>query len=116
MTQKEKKRLYAVAYNLANKDKARAYYLKNRERILASKKRFRKSLVDGFYTMYYLKEEHYVGVTNQPKTRIPRHKVNGKHTLDYEVIATFKTKLEALNAEKYMHSIGYNGINKHYKR
>ena len=93
-------------------DKKREYYKANKDERLA----YKASLKDDFYTLYYLSEEHYIGITNQPKIRIPIHSTKGKHILDYEAVSTFKTKLEALNAEKYMHSIGYNGINKHYKR
>ena len=93
-------------------EKKREYYKANKDKRLA----YKATLKDDFYTLYYLKEEHYVGITNQPKIRIPIHSTKGKHILDYEVITTFKTKSEALGVEAYMHSIGYNGINKHYKR
>jgi len=118
-----KKRYYEAnkekikAYREANKEKIKAYrkeyskeyYESNKDSLKSRQAKYRKSLTNDYYTLYYLKEEHYVGITSQPDTRMRRHKHNGKHVLDYEVISTFKTKREALDAEKYMHSIGYCG-------
>ena len=86
-------------------EKKREYYKANKDKRLA----YKATLKDDFYTLYYLKEEHYIGVTNQSRFRLLNHKKNGKHILDYEVISLFKTKKEALAVERYMHSIGYNG-------
>ena len=109
---KEQRREYDKAYNIANRDKIAAkvkrHYESNKEKIADRRKAYYK---DDFYTLYYLKEEHYIGQTNQPKLRINNHRVKGKHVLDYEAVATFNTKREALDAERYLHSIGYNGGN-----
>ena len=115
MTRAEKKAIYNKKWTNANRAKSagysKAYYDKNKQEQLARMKAYNDSLVDNFYTVYYLKEEHYIGITNQPIRRMYAHKGDGRHTLDYEAVATFKNKKEALNAEYYMHSIGYNGIN-----
>ena len=62
-----------------------------------------------FYTVYYLLEDNYVGVTNNPKNMLGRHKFLGKVSRDYEVIIEVSTKKEALFIERKLHSIGYRG-------
>ena len=93
------------------KEYNKAYKLKNKKALADKQLLYRKGLKDIEYTLYYLKEEHYVGVTNQYKFRLLNHKKNGRHILDFEPIYKYKTKREALDAEKYLHSIGYNGVN-----
>lgn len=112
---REERNAYKKAWYNANKAKyagySKAYYDKNKQERRAYGKAYNDSLIDDFYTVYYLREEHYIGITNQPIRRMHKHKSDGRHILDYEAVATFKNKKEALNAEYYMHSIGYNGIN-----
>tara|TARA_R110000822_G_C14905788_1_gene449563 strand:- start:54 stop:377 length:324 start_codon:yes stop_codon:yes gene_type:complete len=100
---KEERKVYGRNRYIANKS---IFKLQAKER--------RESLRQDFYTLYYLKEENYIGVTNQPKLRLGQHKRNKRHVLDYEAVSTFKTKEEALNAERYMHSIGYNGGSRYF--
>ena len=88
---------------------AKKYYLANKEKLKLSSKAYRDKNTDSFYTLYYLPEEHYIGVTNQPKLRFNLHKCLGKHTLDIEVVCTFSNKQQALLCERLLHSIGYNG-------
>ena len=124
MYNKEAKKAYYLknkekikAYREANKEKIKAYrkeyskgyYEANKDSLKIRQKEYRQSLTDDSYTLYYLREEHYIGITTQPNMRMRNHKKNGKHILDYEVVSTFETKREALEAEKYMHSIGYCG-------
>ena len=90
------------------------YNLK-KEYIISQTNLYKENLKDDFHTLYYLKEEHYIGLTNQPVLRMQNHKRNGKYIADYEVVDAFKNKREALDAEQYMHSIGYNGANPRYK-
>ena len=71
-----------------------------------------ESSKDSYHTLYYLPEEHYIGVSCRPSGRVRDHRVRGKLIDNWESVATFKTKRDALDAEAYMHSIGYNGINK----
>jgi hypothetical protein len=92
-----------------NRSKARDYHHKNKELLSVKKKTYRESLKDDFYTMYYIPQHHYIGITNQPIIRIRNHSSVGRITTGYEVVSTFETKREALDAEKYMHSIGYCG-------
>ena len=87
----------------------REYYEKNKSAMLKKIRAYKATLKDDFYTVYYLKEEHYIGVTNQPKIRMQNQKRNGKHVLDYEVVTTVKTKREALDIESLLHKLNYNG-------
>ena len=65
---------------------------------------------DGIIYLYYIPEEHYVGITNDLETRMSRHKFNGKITDGYEVIGTFKNLMQAHLYETFLHCIGYNGF------
>lgn len=85
------------------------YYERNKEAQKARILAYKQTLKEDFYTVYYLKEDHYVGITNQPKIRMQNQRRNGKHVLDYEVVAKVKTKREALDIESYLHKMNYNG-------
>ena len=88
--------------------KSKAYRAKSQDKIKA----YTESQKNDFYTLYYLPEHHYIGITTQPSIRMRLHKSHGRHVLDMEVVDTFKTKREALDSEAYMQSIGYNVSNK----
>ena len=117
---KEQKKEYDKQRYLKNKssidERQRIYKLANLDKVRAKDERYRNSMKDGLYTLYYLREEHYIGITDSVKRRMRVHKSLGKYTKDIEVICKFKTKREALDAESLLHSIGYNGKNKHYTR
>jgi len=110
---KEEKREYDKIYRAANLDvlkaKARDKYIKNKSHIKSKALSYKQTLKEDFYTVYYLKEDHYVGITNQPKIRMQNQKRNGKYVLDYEVVVKVKTKREALDIESYLHKMNYNG-------
>jgi len=110
MTDKQvKRRFYYLKYKEKDALRVKMYYEANKDKIAAQRKGYYDSKKDDFYTLYYLPEEHYIGVTNQPKLRMYNHKKKGKHVLDYEVITTFKTKREALDIESLLHKLNYNG-------
>tara|TARA_R110002012_G_scaffold14698_2_gene60146 strand:- start:2074 stop:2469 length:396 start_codon:yes stop_codon:yes gene_type:complete len=117
---REKERAQKKSYYLKNKekidDKQRLYKLANLDKVKAKEKKYSESMKDGLYTLYYLREEHYIGVTNSVKSRMSSHKSLGKHIEDLEVLYKYNTRREALDAEKLMHSIGYSGVNKNYKK
>jgi predicted GIY-YIG superfamily endonuclease len=99
----------------------RKWYQSNKERIAPKHKVYgkiyRDSVKDGLYTVYYLKEEHYVGMTTTIKQRLRKHKsVNNRHIEDVEIIGKYKTKAEALKVEAALHSMGYLGRHKKYKQ
>jgi hypothetical protein len=64
------------------------------------------------YTVYYLPEHHYVGMTKDVECRIRDHNKKGKITDGYEIIARFKDPKLAHLMETRLHIMGYNGF--HY--
>lgn len=72
---------------------------------------YKKRHKDGHYTVYYLPEHHYVGMTNAVKTRMEEHR--SKHnriTEGYEIIATFERAVDAHLFETKLHAMGYEGF------
>lgn len=101
--QKAAQKIYRAKWNKANKDK-----------IAAQNKRYSNKLKQRqpYYTVYYLKEEHYVGQTMGIRKRLAVHKYESKrHVLDVEVLAKFETREEALAFEAKLHDMGYDGKN-----
>lgn len=71
------------------------------------KKRFH----DGHFTVYYLPEHHYVGMTNALRNRLQEHRSRkGRFTDGYEIIATFDRAVDAHLMETALHAMGYNGF------
>lgn len=71
----------------------------------------RKRYKNGYYTVYYLPEHHYVGMTNALKNRLQEHRSkNGRITEGYEIIGTYERAVDAHLAETILHSIGYYGF------
>jgi hypothetical protein len=64
---------------------------------------------DGYYSVYLLPKENYIGQTQQVKQRMVYHKYKGKDISDYQILHTFNTREEALAKEKEYHDKGYNG-------
>ena len=85
------------------------WYQANKESQLAQKKAYRESQKEGYYSVYYLPEEHYAGVTSGVKARMRLHKHSGMMTDGFEIVFTSTDKKEALAFEDRLHSIGYNG-------
>tara|TARA_R110000782_G_C14615219_1_gene392585 strand:+ start:123 stop:494 length:372 start_codon:yes stop_codon:yes gene_type:complete len=102
-------------YKADNKERLSAYkkgWAKaNKDKIAAQNKRYSDSLKNDFFTLYYLPRHNYIGVSNQPLSRMKMHKKLEKDISNWVTIKTFKTKREALDAEKFYHSIGYKGAN-----
>ena len=80
---------------------------------LDHQRRYRASFKDGYYSVYYLPEEHYVGMTNNVKSRMDYHKSNGKITEGLEIIAKFERAVDAHLFETMLHQRDYNGF--HYR-
>ncbi len=70
--------------------------------------RYRKNR-DGMFRVYYLPEEHYVGMTSDIYNRMKQHSKKGKITQGFEIVWTCKTAAMALLMEAYLHTLGYNG-------
>jgi len=64
------------------------------------------------YTVYYLPEEHYVGMTKDIDNRIKDHNKKGKITEGYEIVGRFKDPKMAHLMETRLHLMGYYGF--HY--
>jgi predicted GIY-YIG superfamily endonuclease len=68
---------------------------------------------DGHFTVYYLPEHHYIGMTNALKNRLQEHRSkNGRITDGYEIVATFDRAVDAHLMETKLHAMGYDGF--HY--
>ena len=70
-------------------------------------------LIDGF-AVYYLPEEHYIGITNNPIKRAKKHRQCGKSTYGMEIIAIFDNPFDAIILEAEFHRREYNGFQLRY--
>ena len=91
------------------------YYYKNREKILKLRKEKRTANV---YTVYYIPEEHYCGITKmKPEKRLAHHKYEGRNIEGWRVLFCSEDKAEAYHHEALFHSVlGMNGLIQHNKR
>lgn len=85
------------------------YYRKNSNKIKKRVSNHMKSYADGTYCVYYLPEEHYVGMTNNAKNRMRQHRYKGKITHGHEIVARFDNPYDALILEAELHRRGYRG-------
>ena len=62
--------------------------------------------------VYYLPEEHYIGITSNKNLwrRMHQHRRDGHHTLDVEIVAFYKKRVNAHLVETMLHAHGYNGF------
>lgn len=67
-----------------------------------------------YYWVYYLPEEHYVGITSDIKARMEQHEYNGKITDGYELYGKYRHPAEAIIVEAWFHLHGYYGCNYKY--
>ena len=89
---------------------SKEYMKNNKERVAKIKKKYNKTKKLDHYLVYYLPEENYCGVTNNPHFRMSKHKTDGNDTNNWRVLATAKTRQEALTIEnKYHTELGMNG-------
>jgi hypothetical protein len=70
----------------------------------------RKRDRDPFFSVYYIPEHHYVGMTNSIKYRMQEHKTKGKIVDGYEVIGTYERAVDAHLVETTLHTMGYFGF------
>jgi hypothetical protein len=96
--------------------KANATYLRSycKECGRKQRRKWRESLKDGFWTVYYLPDTHYIGITSCLYERMKEHERRGKNTNNYKVIGKYKKATEAAIVEAVYHNNGYNGFN--YKK
>ena len=68
----------------------------------------------GVFTVYYLPEEHYVGVSKNLYDAYHRHIRRGKKVKGIKPLSFHKTKEEARHRENLWHSwLGCNGMKVH---
>tara|TARA_R110000796_G_scaffold32050_1_gene84311 strand:- start:20 stop:520 length:501 start_codon:yes stop_codon:yes gene_type:complete len=108
-------------YRLNNKEKVnenqRKWYQNNKEKAAEHRKKYYESLKLDHYIVYYLPEENYCGVTQNPTKRMLKHKSRGNNPTGWKVLATTKTRQEALTIERKYHTeLGMNGANGWKKR
>ena len=79
----------------------------------AAKKLHNKTLLD-YYVVYYIPDEHYCGITNNPKKRMIVHKSKGMNVEGWRVLSCHDTLIEARHQENLFHSVlGMEGISLH---
>jgi len=61
------------------------------------------------YSVYYIPEEHYVGMSRNVIARMAKHKHLGKIVDGWEVIQSFENPIRAHLMETQLHLMGYNG-------
>ena len=63
------------------------------------------------WKVYYLPEEHYVGIACNLTRRLNKHARDGRITDNYEIIAKFERAVDAHLLETMLHVRGYIGFN-----
>lgn len=66
--------------------------------------------VDKMTCVYYLPEEHYIGITTSPYLRMKEHRRSGKITDGYEVLCWYERRVDAHLLETMFHVRGYRGF------
>ena len=69
----------------------------------------RKQKLDGYWYVYKIVEDNYVGITSDFKSRKAVHKYNGKQVKTMKKIAKYKRPEFAIIHEAILHLIGYKG-------
>lgn len=95
---------------------ARNYRKKNPHVVKENNIKFRKLYLEetNGYAVYYLPEEHYVGFTNNIRSRINDHSKKGKCVIDYEILCVCESPIDAHLYETMFHQRGYNGFQYNY--
>ena len=110
---KDKITLTAKAWKEANKDKVaaqkKAWKKRNKEQWAAYQKAYQESRKDGFYTVYLLSKENYVGMTTQMQFRLNGHKSLGRDVSEVQILGKYETREEARALEDSYHKKGYLG-------
>ena len=104
-------------FKLCKAQYAFEYRKKNPEKIKADNIKFRKRYIEetNGYAVYYLPEEHYVGLTNNIRSRMNDHKKRGKCVDGYEILCVCESPIDAHLYETMFHQRGYNGFQYNYQ-
>lgn len=88
----------------------REYRRKNKEALNKNTKSYYERQTTNGHYVYYLPEEHYVGMTNYLKRRMHQHRKNGRCTEGMEIVACFERGVDAHYLETLLHMRGYDGF------
>ena len=94
-------------------DYLKRYYQKNKDKIQERSSKYYQSLKHK-PMVYYLPEEHYVGITECWVKRKITHKKKNRYVEDMEVICYCDRMVDAMFIVIQFHQRGYNGFN--YKK
>ena len=103
-----------------NKEKPKSdFYLKNKKKgwlrseckkcCIKLSIQKRKNKLDGYWYVYKILEDNYVGITSDYESRKASHKNLGKKVKTMKKIAKYKRPEYALIHEAILHLIGYKG-------
>ena len=95
---------------------AKSYRVKNPDKVKNNNRRFREKYLSetNGYAVYYLPEEHYVGFTNNIRTRMVDHRKKNRSTIGYEILCICESPIDAHLYETMFHQRGYNGFQHKY--
>ncbi len=101
---------------VCKREYAKEYRKNNPEKIRLDNLKFKKKYLEetNGYAVYYLPEEHYVGFTNNIRSRINDHNKRGKCTEGYEILCICESPIDAHLYETMFHQRGYNGFQHKY--
>ena len=83
---------------------------KNRTRRIRQKEERARLRESGVTFVYYIPEEHYVGMTQNVEKRMKNHQKRGKYIDNYEVLGCFERRVDAHLFETMFHVRGYHGF------
>ena len=82
------------------------YHYKYQDKLNKIHKKYYYNQKDGFHYVYYLPEEHYVGVTDNLKFRMYEHKnAQNRNTSNYKILYRHTSREESLKVEAQFHNI-----------
>lgn len=73
------------------------------------RRNWRNEKKDGLWYVYYLPEEHYIGITSLIDDRLKTHSRQGRIIDGYEIVAKYNHPALALMAEALLHYCDYEG-------
>lgn len=92
-----------------SKEHSKSNSKKHKERYKIAQRAIREEYKLDYWEVYYLPEEHYVGISKNTRRRMSQHKGKGRITTGYDIIARFDRAVDAVWFESLFHQRGYNG-------
>lgn len=108
---KRKRREKAAENREKAAEYARKWRAKNKDKVKEQNDKRKPKDRDLEYSVYYLPEEHYVGMTKRLSARISKHKTqHGRNTDGWRVLRTFDNPFDAHIYETQWHKMGAHGF------